>query len=66
MSILNRLSRLPLQRHCIVNKWIHSSAVLKMSTKSEPNVSAAATVGRHRSTKLKRSRTIATLPGRNN
>jgi hypothetical protein len=65
MSILNRLGRFPLQHQRIVHKSIHTSTILKMSTKSEPSsvINKNTTVGRHRSSKLKRNKTIATLPG---
>jgi hypothetical protein len=69
MSILNRLSRIPLlQQHRNVHKLIRTSAVARMSTKSEPAINSVTTarVGRHRSTKLKRNKTIATLPGKIN
>lgn len=62
MSILNRLTRFPLQHHRNVNSGLRKATILRMSTISEPKGSAAATVGRHRS-KLKRNKAIATLPG---
>lgn len=74
MSIFNRLGKLPARN---VHKWIHTSTYLRAAeTPAKPHIDPAISatkttnllnstkLGRHRSTKLKRTMAMATLPGK--
>jgi hypothetical protein len=66
-TMLSRLGRIPT---CNVHKWIHTSAYLRMpKPHTDPAVNllnASTTMGRQRSTKLKRAKAASStsLPGK--